>query len=159
MVESLTTEIGPRIAGSEADARAVAWAEAKFKALGFDKVWKEPVTFPKWERRSEHAAVTGKNPQPLQITALGGSPGGTVEAEVVRFADPAALQAAPAGSLKGKIAFVDYQMLPFRDGRDYGRGGAIRSKGPPRRSARARRFPDALGRLAPRAAHRHHPFR
>ena len=130
MVESLTTEIGPRIAGSEADARAVAWAEAKFKALGFDKVWKEPVTFPKWERRSEHAAVTGKNPQPLQITALGGSPGGTVEAEVVRFADLAALQAAPAGSLKGKIAFVDYQMLPFRDGRDYGRGGAIRSKGP-----------------------------
>lgn len=130
VVESLTTEIGPRIAGSEADARAVAWAEAKFKALGFDKVWKEPVTFPKWERRSEHAAVTGKNPQPLQITALGGSPGGTVEAEVVRFADLAALQAAPAGSLKGKIAFVDYQMLPFRDGRDYGRGGAIRSKGP-----------------------------
>ncbi|MBS9727005.1 hypothetical protein, partial [Stutzerimonas stutzeri] len=77
VVESLTTEIGPRIAGSEADARAVAWAEAKFKALGFDKVWKEPVTFPKWERRSEHAAVTGKHPQPLQITALGGSPGGT----------------------------------------------------------------------------------
>ena len=130
VVESLTTEIGPRIAGSEADARAVAWAEAKFKALGFDKVWKEPVTFPKWERRSEHAAVTGRNPQPLQITALGGSPGGTVEAEVVRFADLAALQSAPAGSLKGKIAFVDYQMLPFRDGRDYGRGGAIRSKGP-----------------------------
>ena len=130
VVESLTTEIGPRIAGSEADARAVAWAEAKFKSLGFDKVWKEPVTFPKWERRSEHAAVTGRNTQPLQITALGGSPGGTVEAEVVRFADLAALQAAPAGSLKGKIAFVDYQMLPFRDGRDYGRGGAIRSKGP-----------------------------
>ena len=73
--ESLTTEIGPRIAGSEADARAVAWAEAKFKALGFDQVWKEPVTFPKWERRSEHAAVVGAHAQPLTITALGGSPG------------------------------------------------------------------------------------
>ena len=154
MVESLTTEIGPRIAGSEADARAVAWAEAKFKALGFDKVWKEPVTFPKWERRSEHAAVTGRNPQPLQITALGGSPGGTVEAEVVRFADLAALQAA-AGSLKGKIAFVDYQMR-FRDGRDYGRGGAIIRSHPQGRG----RLPDALGRYRlARAAHRHHPFR
>ena len=130
VVESLTTEIGPRIAGSEADARAVAWAEAKFKALGFDKVWKEPVTFPKWERRSEHAQVVGKHAQPLSITALGGSPGGTVEAEVVRFADLAALQAAPAGSLKGKIAFVDYQMTAYRDGRDYGKGGAVRSKGP-----------------------------
>ncbi|MFG3448083.1 M20/M25/M40 family metallo-hydrolase [Stenotrophomonas sp. NPDC047960] len=130
VVESLTTEIGPRIAGSEADARAVAWAEAKFKALGFDKVWKEPVTFPKWERRSEHAQVVGRHAQPLSITALGGSPGGTVEAEVVRFADLAALQAAPEGSLNGKIAFVDYQMTAYRDGRDYGKGGAVRSKGP-----------------------------
>ncbi|MEN5266435.1 M20/M25/M40 family metallo-hydrolase [Stenotrophomonas sp. TWI587] len=130
VVESLTTEIGPRIAGSEADARAVAWAVAKFKSLGFDKVWTEPVTFPKWERRSEHAEVIGKHAQPLTITALGGSPGGTVEAEVVRFADLAALQAAPEGSLKGKIAFVDYQMTAYRDGRDYGNGGAVRSKGP-----------------------------
>ncbi|WP_448130731.1 M28 family peptidase [Stenotrophomonas rhizophila] len=130
VVESLTTEIGPRIAGSEADARAVAWAVAKFTSLGFDKVWTEPVTFPKWERRSEHAAVIGKHAQPLAITALGGSPGGTVEAEVVRFADLAALQAAPEGSLKGKIAFVDYQMTAYRDGRDYGNGGAVRSKGP-----------------------------
>lgn len=130
VVESLTTEIGPRIAGSEADARAVAWAVAKFKSLGFDKVWTEPVTFPKWERRSEHAEVIGKHAQPLTITALGGSPGGTVEAEVVRFADLAALQAAPEESLKGKIAFVDYQMTAYRDGRDYGNGGAVRSKGP-----------------------------
>lgn len=130
VVESLTTEIGPRIAGGEADARAVAWAVAKFKALGFDKVWTEPVTFPKWERRSEHAQVIGKHAQPLTITALGGSPGGTVEAEVVRFADLAALQAAPEGSLKGKIAFVDYQMTAYRDGRDYSNGGAVRSKGP-----------------------------
>ena len=130
VVESLTTEIGPRIAGSEADARAVAWAVAKFKSLGFDKVWTEPVEFPKWERRSESAQVVGKHAQPLAITALGGSPGGTVEAEVVRFADLAALQAAPEGSLKGKIAFVDYQMTAYRDGRDYGKGGAVRSKGP-----------------------------
>ena len=34
-LESLTTEVGPRLAGSPADARAVAWAEAKFKELGF----------------------------------------------------------------------------------------------------------------------------
>ena len=130
VVESLTTEVGPRLAGSEADARAVAWAVAKFKALGFDKVWTEPVTFPKWERRSEHAAVIGAHPQPLTITALGGSPGGTVQAEVVRFADLAALEAAPADSLKGKIAFVDYQMKADRAGSDYRNGGAIRSRGP-----------------------------
>lgn len=130
VVESLTTEIGPRLAGSEADAKAVAWAEAKFKALGFDKVWLEPVTFPKWARRSEHAAIVGAHAQPITITALGGSPAGTVEAEIVRFADLAALEAAPEGSLAGKIAFVDYQMKAARDGSDYRNGGAIRSKGP-----------------------------
>ena len=130
VVESLTTEIGPRLAGSEADAKAVAWAQAKFKALGFDKVWLEPVTFPKWVRRSERAAVLGAHAQPLGITALGGSPGGTVEAEIVRFADLAALEAAADGSLAGKIAFVDYQMKAARDGSDYHNGGTIRSKGP-----------------------------
>ena len=130
VVESLTTEIGPRLAGSDADAKAVAWAQAKFKALGFDKVWIEPVTFPKWVRRSERAAVLGEHAQPLTVTALGASPAGTVEAEIVRFADLAALEAAPAGSLAGKIAFVDYQMTSARDGSDYRNGGAIRSKGP-----------------------------
>jgi hypothetical protein len=130
VVESLTTEIGPRMAGSEADARAVEWAKAKFKALGFDKVWTEPVTFPKWERRSESAAVLGAQPQPLTITALGGSPAGTVEAEVVRFEGLEALQAAPAGSLAGKIAYVDFSMTRKRDGADYGIGGSVRSRGP-----------------------------
>ena len=130
VLESLTTEVGPRLAGSEADARAVEWAKAKFKALGYDKVWTEPVTFPKWERRSERGEVLGAHAQPLRLTALGGSPGGTVEGEVVRFADLAALEAAPEGSLAGKIAFVDYQMQPFRDGRDYRNGGGIRGAGP-----------------------------
>jgi hypothetical protein len=130
VVESLTTEIGPRLAGSEADARAVRWAEATFKALGYDKVWLQPVSFPKWVRRSESGAVLGEFAQPLYLTALGGSPGGTVEGEVVRFADLAALEAAPAGSLAGKIAFVDYTMQRARDGNGYGPASRIRSRGP-----------------------------
>lgn len=130
ITESLTTEVGPRMAGSEADARAVAWAEAKFEALGYDKVWTEPVTFPKWVRHSESAQVLGDHAQPLALTALGGSPGGTVEGEVVRFADLAALEAAPAGSLAGKIAFIDYKMERARDGSGYGPGSRTRSGGP-----------------------------
>jgi len=130
VVESLTTQVGPRLAGSEADARAVAWAVAKFKALGYDKVWTEPVTFPRWVRRSEHGEVLGGSAQNLVLTALGGSVGGTVEGEVVRFPDLAALQAAPDGSLKGKIAFVDYQMQRKQDGSDYRNGSGIRFGGP-----------------------------
>ena len=130
ITESLTTEVGPRLAGSEADARAVEWAKAKFKALGYDKVWTEPVTFPKWVRRSESAQVLGAHAQPLHVAALGGSIGGTVEGDVVRFADLAALEATADGSLAGKIAFVDYQMQPRQDGSDYGNGGRARWAGP-----------------------------
>ena len=130
VTESLTTEVGPRVAGSEADARAVEWAKAKFKELGYDKVWTQPVTFPKWERRSERGEVVGKHAQPLTLTALGGSPGGTVEAQVVRFDSLDALEKAPAGSLKDKIAFVDFEMERARDGRGYGTGSRIRGKGP-----------------------------
>ena len=130
VVESLTTEVGPRLAGSEADARAVEWAKAKFKALGYDKVWTEPVTFPKWERRSESARVLGGNAQVLHVTALGGSPGGKVEAEVVRFESLEALEKATPGSLAGKIAFIDYRMTRAKDGRGYGPGSRVRTGGP-----------------------------
>lgn len=130
VTESLTTEVGPRMAGSPADARAVEWAKAMFKALGYDKVWTEPVTFPKWERRSESAQVLGAHPQPLHVTALGGSPGGTVEAEVVRFATLEALESAAPGSLAGKIAFVDVQMPRSPTGEGYGLGSHVRGAGP-----------------------------
>ena len=130
LIESLTTEIGPRLPGSEADARAVAWAKARFEALGYDKVWTEPVTFPKWERRSEHAAVVGAQAQPLVITALGGSPAGDVTAALVRFDSIAALEAADPAALRGKLVFVDVPMARSRDGSGYGAAGPVRSRGP-----------------------------
>src|SRR5690606_4427770 len=75
-------------------------------------------------------SVLGAHPQPLTITALGGSPAGTVEAEVVRFEGLDALKAAPEGSLAGKIAYVDFTMNRSRSGEDYGIGGTVRSRGP-----------------------------
>lgn len=131
LVESLTTEVGPRLAGTPADARAVAWAKAKFESLGFDRVWLEPVTFPVWLRGHERAEVLVPFPQPLVITALGGSVGtnGALDAEVVAFADLAALEAAPEGSLEGKIAFITNRMVRFKDGRGYGPAVGARSRG------------------------------
>ena len=130
LIESLTTEIGPRLPGSEADARAVEWAKARFAALGYDKVWTEPVTFPKWERRSERAAVVGPHAQPLVITALGGSPAGDVTAGLVRFDSLTALEAADPATLRGKLVFVDVPMARTRDGSGYGAAGPVRSRGP-----------------------------
>lgn len=129
ILESLTTEIGPRMAGGPNDARAVAWAEAKLKALGFDKVWKEPVTFPKWVRGEETAEITAPFPQPLHITSLGmsvGTPKEGVTGELVRFANLKELVDAPADKVRGKIVFIDHKM---ENDHDYGKVQAGRSNG------------------------------
>ncbi|MBN8946762.1 MAG: M20/M25/M40 family metallo-hydrolase [Rhodanobacter sp.] len=132
VVTSLTTEVGPRLAGSAADLRARQWALAKFKALGFDKVYSEPVTFPLWQRRGESGAIVAPFPQPLVLTALGYSPGtpaAGLAAQVVKFTSLDALKAADPASVKGKIVYVDYQMHRQKDGHDYGMGSAVRTTG------------------------------
>lgn len=133
ITESLTTEIGPRLAGSDAEARARAWGVKEMKALGFKNVHVENFEIPRWERHGESAAIVAPFPQPLAVTALGGSigtPDGGLTAPVVRFADLAALKAAPEGSLKGKIAFIDGTMTPTQDGSGYGDAGPRRWVGP-----------------------------
>ncbi|TCV96000.1 Zn-dependent M28 family amino/carboxypeptidase [Luteibacter rhizovicinus] len=132
VVESLTTEVGPRVAGSPNDERGRAWAVAKFKELGFDKVYTEKVTYPLWERRSEHGAIVSPYPQPLTLTALGysaGTPKGGLTADVVGFADLDALKAADAATIKGKIVYVSTHMQRQKDGHDYGMGSATRTLG------------------------------
>ncbi len=132
IVEGLTTEIGPRLAGSEAFDRAMDWAEARFKSLGYDRVYREPVSFPQWVRRHESAEVLSPFPQRLAMTALGGSVGTggkPLDAEVVEFATLDALKAAPEHSLDGKFAYISNRMERFKDGHGYGpavaaRGGA-----------------------------------
>lgn len=133
IVESLTTEVGPRIAGGPADQRGREWAIAKFKALGFDKVYTEQVTYPLWERRSEHAAIVAPFPQPLDLIALGysaGTPKGGLTAEVVRFDSLDALKKADPASVKGKIVYVDAHMQRHKDGADYAIGSGVRVGGP-----------------------------
>lgn len=129
---SLTTEVGARLAGSPNDQRARDWAVAKFKELGYDKVYTEAVTYPLWERRSEHAAIVAPFPQPLTLTALGysaGTPKGGLTAEVVKFDTLEALKAADPAGIKGKIVYVGYRMERAKDGHGYGMGSAVRTMG------------------------------
>jgi hypothetical protein len=132
-VEALTTEVGARMAGGVNDPRARAWAIARFKALGFDKVYTEPVTYPLWVRRSEHGAIVAPFPQPLTLIALGYSPGtpkGGLTADVVQFPSLEALKAADPATVKGKIVYIGYRMHRTKDGHDYGIGAGIREEGP-----------------------------
>ena len=133
IVASLTTEVGPRMAGSAADQRARDWAVAKFKALGYDKVYTEPVTYPLWERHSESGAIVSPFPQPLVLTALGYSPGtpkGGLTAEVVKVESLDALKAIDPARIRGKIVYIGYRMQRAKDGHDYGMGSAVRTAGP-----------------------------
>ncbi len=123
VLRSLTTEIGPRMGGSDNEVRARDWGVAKLKKLGFKNVRIETFEMPYWARVSESAEILSPFPQALTITALGQSPStpeGGVTAEVVRFATLLDLQAAPMGSLEGKIAFVDGDMARTQDGSGYG---------------------------------------
>jgi hypothetical protein len=132
-VESLTTEIGQRLAGTAAHRRAVAWAEARLKAAGFENVHSEPFTFPAWIRGAESADIVGPAPQHLAVTALGGSvatDANGIEAEIALFRTYDDLLAAAPGSLNGKIAVVTQHMVRSQDGSGYGAANPIRRYGP-----------------------------
>lgn len=133
ITEGLTTEIGPRLAGTDAEARARDWAVKKLVALGFKNVRIEPFRMPVWVRGEETAEIIAPFPQKLYLTALGNSgatPAAGMTAEVVYFPTLADLNAAPDGSLKGKIAFVSHAMMPTQDGSSYGYFGGVRRSGP-----------------------------
>lgn len=131
ILESITTEVGPRLGGSDAEARARAWGAAKMTALGFKNVRIETFEMPAWSRIAESAAILAPFPQPLRVTALGNSistPEGGVAAEVVRFETLTDLQRAPLTGIEGKIVFVDEKMTRTQDGSGYGVAVAKRSE-------------------------------
>lgn len=133
IIESLTTEIGPRLAGTPQEARARDWGVAKMKEIGLENVRIEDFTIPGWERGVESGSIVAPYPQPLYLTALGGSvatPSGGIEAEVAYFPTFEDLESAPEGGLEGKIVYISGRMDKAPDGAGYGpanrkrRGGA-----------------------------------
>jgi carboxypeptidase Q len=133
ITEGLTTEIGPRYAGSDAEARARDWAVTKLKALGFSNVRIETFEVPWWERGEASAEIVAPYPQPLVLTALGNSaatPAKGLKAEVIGFDSLDSLKAADPAQVKGKIVFVTHRMAATQDGSHYSPVGQIRRNGP-----------------------------
>ena len=130
IVEGLTTEVGPRLAGTEADHRAVEWAKRKLESLSFDKVWLERIEFPVWTRHQETARIASPFPQNLRITALGysGSTDGEITAEVVGFVSLEALEAASLEQTKDRIVFINYFTERTRTGEGYRNSVKVRIK-------------------------------
>jgi hypothetical protein len=134
ITRDLTTDVGPRMAGTDAEAVARRWAVRRLQAMGFANVREEAFDMPVWVRGREEAWLTSSLvPQKLAITALGNSastgPKG-IEGEIAYFESFDALAAAPDAAVTGKIVFIDHDMKPTQDGSGYGYYGRGRFTGP-----------------------------
>ncbi|HEY8593434.1 MAG TPA: M28 family peptidase [Sphingomicrobium sp.] len=139
ITEGLTTEVGQRLAGTEAEARARTWAVAKLRALGFSNVRVETFPIPTWTRGAEGAEILGPFPQRLTVAALGNSASTSatgITGQVVGFDTLAGLQNAPESAVRGKIVFVSHAMPRTQDGSGYGYFGGPRRQGPSIASAK-----------------------
>ena len=133
ITEGLTTEVGQRLAATEAEARARDWAVKRLTAMGFSNVRIEPFTMPVWTRGAESAEILSLYPQKLAIAALGysGSTGPAgITGQIAYFESLDALRLAPYSAVRGKIVFIDHHMMPSQDGSGYGQFGAPRRHGP-----------------------------
>ncbi len=114
-LRSLCKDIGARITGSAEAAMAVEWSEAKMNSYGFDKVYKQEITVPHWERGTKEAGWVRKENGELMkvhLLALGGSIGtnGLMEGELITFPSLTALQEASQKEVVGKIVFINQPM-------------------------------------------------
>lgn len=132
LVRSLSDEVGPRLAGSPGDARAVAWGLRTMRSLGFANVHPEPVRVPHWERGAGAGEVTAPSAQPVALAALGGSvatPPEGVEAEVVEVDSLDGIEALPESAVRGRIVYFHRVMRRTRDGSGYGEAVGVRGRG------------------------------
>lgn len=130
LVASLTTEVGPRSAGSSGDRAAVAWALTKLRELGFQNVRAESVEVPHWDRGDLSAEILEPFPQKLVAVSLGGSIGTSadgISAPVVAVNDLDELARLKPSQVRNHIVYINNRMERARDGSGY--GPAVRKRG------------------------------
>ncbi|MBH1959568.1 MAG: M20/M25/M40 family metallo-hydrolase [Flavobacteriia bacterium] len=132
-LRDLTQNIGQRLSGSASYERSTDWAVQKLKEAGADKVWKEEVMVPVWERGKESLYIkAGKgNWKALRMLSLGnseGTKGKDVEAEIIFVKNKDEFDRLPASAVAGKIVFFNYAFNQtfINTGQAYGDAGIYR---------------------------------
>lgn len=132
-LRDLTQNIGHRLSGSVAYEKSVDWAVLKLKEAGADKVWKEEVMVPVWERGKESLQIKDKSGKwkSLKMLSLGnseGSKGKDIEAEIVFVKSKEEFDQLPDAAVKGKIIFFNYAFNQkfITTGQAYGDAGKYR---------------------------------
>ncbi|MGG7549977.1 M28 family peptidase [Chryseobacterium arthrosphaerae] len=113
----LTKGIGPRFSATPGYAKAVEWAEKKFKEIGINMIWRQEAKAPVWIRGKESLQIkTGngdwKNIRMLSFGNSEGTGGKDLTGEIVLINSTAELNAMSIGQLKDKIVFVNVPMDP-----------------------------------------------
>jgi len=106
--------VGHRLSGSKAADNAVEWGISVLQKIGLDKVYKQEIMVPFWERGDvERATLLGDEAVILQIATLGGSvsSNGVIEAEIIEVHQLADL-INMGDQVKGKIVFFNRPMNP-----------------------------------------------
>jgi Zn-dependent M28 family amino/carboxypeptidase len=138
--DHLSTLVGKypgRLSGSKSLTDAVIWAEQTLNGLGLDRVYKQDVMVPHWERGARESVlmVHAGGAEPLAALALGGSvasPAGGVVAEVVEVQSLNEVVTLGNSAIAGKVVFFNRPMDPtiIRPGDAYSAAGDQRSRGP-----------------------------
>lgn len=135
LVRSLCDDVGARFPCTPGDVAAIAWAEDALRRAGLDRVRTEPAEATLWERGAESCTLLLPRRQAVALTALGGSVGtkeGGIDAEIIELPSLAALDAAPAEQIAGKVVFLHHVMPRLRDGTGYNAASVVRMRGPSR---------------------------
>jgi carboxypeptidase Q len=113
----LTTQIGPRLSGSEGAARAVQYTRQVMEQEGFDRVFLQNVQVPHWVRGAKEKAwiQDGKQKIEVPVAALGGSvgtPKAGIKAKVLEVKNFQELRELGREKVQGKIVFFNRPMNP-----------------------------------------------
>ncbi len=139
VLRSLCDEVGPRFPCTAGDVAAQAWAEAAMRAAGLRNVRREVAEATLWERGAEACELRLPRPQPVVLSALGGSVGteaAGIEAPVVMFTSLDELEKAPRELVQGRIVYLHHVMPRLRDGTGYNGGSVVRMRGPSRAASK-----------------------
>ncbi len=136
LLKELTTDVGPRLSGSDGAEKAVAWGQATMTRLGFQNVRLVPCMVPHWVRgNTETLIATDKYGSfPLTVCALGTSPGTPAEGVTGEVIEVQTLKevAALGERAKGKIIFYNrpFEKTTVSGFAPYGMAGDQRFAGP-----------------------------
>ena len=113
----LTKGIGPRFSATPGYAKAVEWAEKKFKEIGINMIWRQEAKTPVWIRGKESLQIKAgngdwKNIRMLSFGNSEGTGGKDLTGEIVLINSTSELNEMSVGQLRDKIVFVNVPMDP-----------------------------------------------